>query len=123
MVEIVHVTLGACRRTGRDDPLGRSWRGYDPTRSAEENWKANRGAWKLDPSRVERCDLAVFSHQGRVVLVAQVSGVERVPDAGGYTGRWSLVGTPLDGHWLEHGRQPVARSFGNPIAYGSIRQE
>ncbi len=120
MSDIVHITLGKSRSASLDDPLGRSWLGYDPQRSAADNWDVNRGAWTLDPMRVERCDLAVFSHRGLVVFVAQLSGVERVPDFGGYKGRWQLAGTPLTGHPLEGRPQPVPRSFGNPIAYGSV---
>lgn len=120
MLEIVHITLGKSRRAKHDDPMFRSWLGYDPHRSAAENWAANRGAWKLDAARAERCDLAVFSHKGLVVFVAELSGVERVRDAGGYKGRWQLTGTPLTGHPLEGRPQPVPRSFGNPVAYGSI---
>jgi hypothetical protein len=118
--KIVHITLGRCRKASPDDPLGRSWLGYDPHRSATENWEANRGAWKLNPQRVNDCDLAVFSHKGLVVLVARVTGVESVPDQGGYWGRWRLVGTPLTSHPLEGRPQPAPRSSGNPIAYGSI---
>lgn len=98
MTEIVHITLGKPRPARDDDPLGRSWLGYDENRSPADNWEASRGVWKLDPARVERCDLAVFSHGGLVVLVAEVSGVERVPDAGSYMGRWSLTGRPMKDH-------------------------
>lgn len=118
--EIVHITLGRCRKASPDDPLGRSWLGYDPQRSATENWEVNRGAWKLNPKRVQEIDLAVFSHQGLVVLVARVTDVEPVPDQGSYQGRWRLGGTRLTQHPLEGRPQPVSRSSGNPIAYGSI---
>ena len=117
MLEIVRIILRESRPAGDDDPLGRSWLGYDETRSGVENWEANRGAWKLNPQRIERCDFALFSHGGQIVLVAQISGVEQVPDAGGYTGRWSLLGNPLPGHRWEGAQTPGGRSFGSPITY------
>jgi hypothetical protein len=120
MTEIVHITLGKSRPARDDDPLGRSWLGYDSNQSPAENWEANRGAWKLDPERVERCDLAVFSHRGVVVLVAEMAGVEAVPDTGGYQGRWSLIGGPVSDHPLRGHQQPVPRSHGNPVAYGAL---
>ena len=115
--EFLHITLGRRRKARIDDPLGRSWLGYDPHASAIDHWEANRGAWKLDPKRVRDCELAVFSHEGMVVLVARVTDVEAVPDQGGYRDRWRLVGTPLTGHALEGRPQPAPRSSGNPIAY------
>src|SRR3954454_14928462 len=82
MTGIVHITLGKPRSARDDDLLGRSWLGYDSNRSTADNWKANRGAWKLDPARVERCDLAVFSHKGEVVLVDVQDAVDLpVPEA------------------------------------------
>jgi hypothetical protein len=49
MTEIVHITLGRSRPARDDDPLGRSWLGYDRHQLPADNWEANRGAWKLDP--------------------------------------------------------------------------
>jgi hypothetical protein len=120
MTEIVHITLGKPRPARDDDPLGRSWLGYDSNRSPADNWEANRGAWKLDPARVERCDLAVFSHRGKVVLVADVFRAEPVPDADGYQRRWLLVGSLVNEHPLLGRQQPVPRSYGNPVTYGII---
>ena len=114
------VVAGKSRPARDDDPLGRSWLGYDSNQSPADNWEANRAAWKLDPARVERCDLAVFSHGGVVVLVAEVTGVEPVPASRGYQGRWLLVGSPMIGQPLVGHLQPVPRSHGNPVTYGII---
>jgi hypothetical protein len=62
----------------------------------------------------------VFSYRGEVVLLAELSGVEPVPDASGRQGRWQLVGTPVIGHPLVGHLQPVPRSYGNPVGYGAI---
>jgi hypothetical protein len=86
-------------------------------RSAADNWETNRGAWKLNPTRAQGCDFVVFSYKGRIVLVAQVSGVEKLPDSGGYRGRWRLFGTPMPGHPWEGALTPGQRSFGSPITY------
>lgn len=119
-IDFVHITLGKLKRqTG--DPFGRAWIGYETGRSSEELWEPNRGYWRLDPERVDRCQLAIFSHAGVVVMVAEITGLEpSIATSGKYVGRFALEGRPVEAHPLIGGPQPVPRSTGNPIAYGSL---
>jgi len=118
--DVVHITLGRLKMQP-NDAFGRPWIGFDRRKSLDDLWTQNRGYWKLDHERAGECELAIFSHQGEVVMVAEISGLE--PSAvklGKYAGRFAFEGRPVADHWLIGRPQPVARSTGNPVAYGVL---
>ena len=56
---------------------GRPWQGWDPEAALEKVWEYNRGVWRFG-DRIDDERIATFSWQGRVVLVAAITGVEDV---------------------------------------------
>jgi hypothetical protein len=50
----INLKLSAVREFDpRVEPWGRSWRGWDNTRSDQELWAQNRGVWALSVAKVE----------------------------------------------------------------------
>lgn len=60
------------------DPMHRAWVGYEPTIPAEELFEQNRGIWHLG-ARAEDERYATFSFNGKVVVVAEITGIEALP--------------------------------------------
>lgn len=56
---------------------GRPWAGWFPAADPEDVWAYNRGVWALG-DRVLDESIATFSHQGEIVLVAAITGIETV---------------------------------------------
>jgi hypothetical protein len=68
-----------------EDPMGRTWAGWDRTATDQDLWEVNRGRWRLDRRALARERFATISYQGVVQLVAELSGYELVsahPKAG-----------------------------------------
>ncbi|MEL4503578.1 hypothetical protein AAEX63_01430 [Luteococcus sp. H138] len=64
-----------------NQPIPRSFVGFDAKASDEQLWNANRGAWPL-PSQTTQEQFATFSHDGTIRLVAELEGVENVEQDG-----------------------------------------
>ncbi|MEL4358375.1 MULTISPECIES: hypothetical protein [unclassified Luteococcus] len=64
-----------------NQPIPRSFVGFDPKVSDEQLWNANRGAWPL-PEQAAQEQFATFSHDGTIRLVAELEGVENVEQDG-----------------------------------------
>jgi hypothetical protein len=75
-----------------DDPLGRAWVGWRETATDDELWELNRGRWAL-ANRVDNERFATLSFDGRVQVVAEISGRDRCDD--GARVKWRLCGTVL----------------------------
>lgn len=103
-----------------DDPMGRTWTGYEPSRSDAEIFAQNRGMWHL-AAHAEDERYATFSHKGKIVVVAEITGVETLPWANprGRRDKQAVIGGPLEaGHpAYEHfiGRQIAGAR--NPVSY------
>lgn len=101
------------------DGLGRAWWGYDPNRTAEENFEHNRGLWKFDGKRAANERYAAFTFVGehKVKFVAAINGVEQRKE---YEGRKALIGEVLpDDHpvaqaWIGQDQPDKSQ---NPITY------
>ncbi|MGO4957669.1 hypothetical protein ACTQ49_10445 [Luteococcus sp. Sow4_B9] len=91
-----------------NQPIPRTFVGFDPKMSDEQLWNANRGAWLL-PEEAAQEKFATFSHDGTIRLVAELEGIESVEQDGeavhalmgrllhrGDPVRDSLVGTPVE---------------------------
>ena len=117
VINVVRIPFANAPPCSADDPMRPTWRGYDPRRSDAELWDANRGLWKVDPARARSCEYAAFQHGGSVVMVAEIAGVERVPDGGGYAGRSRFIGRVVEGHPLVG--TPAPRSYGG-IIYDTV---
>lgn len=105
-----------------DDPMDREWVGYRPTLTGEEVFDQNRGMWYLRLDKVEKEDYATFSYKGKIVAVAELSGVETLPwaDPRGRRDKQAVTGKALGpGHpayeFFNHRLVPGASR--NPVSY------
>ncbi|BCW11498.1 hypothetical protein NtRootA4_25620 [Arthrobacter sp. NtRootA4] len=69
---VINIKLSDRTVAETNDPLGRSWYGYDPEASAESLWANNRGDWSLDAGNILQQRWVALNYQGRVVLVAEL---------------------------------------------------
>jgi hypothetical protein len=90
-----------------DDDMGRTWAGWDATRSLQDNYENNRGLWLLG-ERAERERYATFSVDGIVRMVVEVDQIETIParDPDRRPKR-AIVGRVL------HGAHPIHDDFVN----------
>ena len=92
----INLKLNAIGHFDRDsEPWGRSWRGWDETRSDAELWAQNRGVWALSQARVEKERFASLSFDGRIRIVAEITDHEVVPDPASGRDHVALVGQVL----------------------------
>lgn len=61
------------------DPMGRTWVGWDRSESDEALWAVNRGRWRLDERALLRERFATISYRGVVQIVAELEGYESMP--------------------------------------------
>lgn len=113
---VVNFLLTDLREVTKDDPLGRTWVGWNPTATDDELWEVNRGLWSLGP-RVDGERFATLSFEGRVQVVAEITGRTRY-DVGGKA-KWALSGVVLRPgdpvHDALKGRSPKQQR--NPVSY------
>ncbi|TVU64091.1 hypothetical protein FQP90_08880 [Paenarthrobacter nitroguajacolicus] len=69
---VINIRLGNRTTAQTDDPLGRSWYGYDPAVTPEQLWSNNRGDWNLDANRIDGQHWAALNYQGQIVLVVEL---------------------------------------------------
>lgn len=100
------------------DPRGRTWTGWDPYASDQVNWDHNRGYHTFGP-RVNQERYATISFDGRIRLVAELTGRNEEPNPNGTGRKWSLEGRvlppgdPIRAAFITH-PAPTGR---NPIEY------
>ncbi len=70
---VIHIKLSDRKTADSDDPLGRTWFGYDPKATPAELWENNRGDWRLLAERIAEQRWAALNYQGLVVLVAELA--------------------------------------------------
>ena len=79
---MLHIMLTEKKRSDDpDDPLDRTFYGWDPQAAIEENWGNNRGYWVLG-ARANRESYVLFSHNERHVAV-MAARVDMIIDAPG----------------------------------------
>jgi len=91
---VLHIMLTEKKRSDDpDDPLDRTFYGWDPQATIEENWGNNRGYWVLG-ARAGRESYVLFSSNDRheVVMAARI---DALIDAPGKPGRKIIEGEPL----------------------------
>ncbi len=72
---IVIIRLGERRDSNTaTDTMGRTWVGYDPSRSDVELWAQNRGRYAFAEGRLDEVSWAALSFRGEVKVVAAVTG-------------------------------------------------
>ncbi|MGI5324621.1 hypothetical protein [Actinomadura nitritigenes] len=103
-----------------DDPLRRTFYGWDPQDTIERNWANNRGYWVLG-ARASRESYVLFSYsdQHEVVMAARI---DAIIDAPGKPGRKIIEGQPLpEDHpvYQEYvgGPTPDSARVRNPVTY------
>ncbi|TKI62522.1 protein NO VEIN domain-containing protein [Nocardioides jishulii] len=94
----------------------RTWYGWDPGVDLETLWEVNRGDWAIGKRALEQ-RYATLSYEGRVVLVAAITGRESVKSD--KVAKWALKGYVLPSdhaaHRALHGRAMPRRR--QPVAY------
>ena len=93
---MIHIKLGERRNVNWDDPMDRSWVGYDQTVPVDELFSLNRGRWVLG-ARAERERYAAFSYTGdhTIKFVAEIDGFEQFGDKRAIVGRVLDAGDPV----------------------------
>jgi hypothetical protein len=69
---VIHIKLSDRRTADSDDPLGRTWYGYDPMATPAELWENNRGDWNLSAESIAEQRWAALNYGGQVVLVVEL---------------------------------------------------
>jgi hypothetical protein len=112
---MLHVKLGDKADPPANDPMDRSWIGWDPTATPEELFEINRGRWKIAKQAAKEGHV-VFSHGGEVKLIAEIHGLEESTE-----GRRIIVGRllgddePLAQRWV--GAPAPGAGNRNPVHY------
>ncbi|GAB3488268.1 protein NO VEIN domain-containing protein [Flexivirga lutea] len=76
------------------DSMGRTWAGWDEDASDQVNWDHNRGRHTFG-DRVDNERYATLSYDGRIRVVAELSGREQESNPRGVGRKWSLEGRVL----------------------------
>jgi hypothetical protein len=76
------------------DSMGRTWAGWDEDASDQVNWDHNRGRHALG-DRVDDERYATLSYDGRICLVAELTGRGQESNPRGAGRKWSLEGRVL----------------------------
>ena len=111
---MLHIKLRDRQSPPVNDPMDRTWIGYDPAVPVGELFEINRGRWKV-AQRAAREGHAIFSHNGEVKFIAEIHGLE--PSTEGrhiIKGRLLQPREELWKRWV--GRDAPDRSR-NPISY------
>lgn len=112
---VIHIKLIGPTIAADDDPLGRTWFGYDADATPEDLWDNNRGDYRLDAGRIAGERWAALNYQGSVVLVAELNG----PKYEVLTGMPKAPKKALLGHVLRPGNSVHDALIGTSVAYDS----
>lgn len=116
----VHITLASPVQLGSTDALGRTYFGYDPEKSAQENWLANRGDWVLgERATRERYVLFSSKEERKIVMAVEISAIVESPNV---PGKKAIEGTLLESGHPVYERfvgedQPESTRVRNPVTY------
>lgn len=105
-------------RDDADDPMERSWVGWDERLSVQELFDQNRGLWRLS-TRAAGEEIATFSYDGEIKIVASIEGIEQYPFRdSSIPPKSAIIGTVIeDGPiWQALIGQPVD-NHRNPVSY------
>lgn len=107
-----------------DDPLGRPYVGWFPRMTEQEAWEAGRGVWRMSRDRVTRNRFALIVAEGRVRVVAEITGITEHGDRHALQGRVLPDGHPLRAAYLD-APDPVETSPANqnPVGYVDLPEE
>lgn len=115
----VNIKLSKRRPVDRSaDSMNRTWVGWDETASDQVNWDHNRGIYAVG-DRVDHERYATLSRNGKIRLVARITGRQEESNLRGTSKKWSLQGEVLQpGDPVREAflRLPAPRGR-NPIAY------
>jgi hypothetical protein len=112
---MLHIKLSDRRPVTWDDPMGRTWVGYDPTVPVEQLFAINRGRWLLGP-RADHETYAAFSHTGdhTIKFVVEIDGFDDFENKRAIVGRVLGSDHPVARQWV-HAQAPD--HFRNPVTY------
>jgi hypothetical protein len=98
-----------------EDPMGRTWVGYDPNRTPEVLFEQNRGVWRLGP-RADNERYALFSSMSdhTVKFIAEIEGFDRYGPERAVVGRVLPQDHPLHERYVG---MPAPDRFRNPVTY------
>mgnify|MGYP001092741757 CR=1 FL=1 len=116
----IHITLAGPVELPGPDALGRTYFGFDPNKSDEENWLANRADWVLG-ERAHRERYVLFSEHAtrKIVMAAEITDIVESPNK---PAKKAIEGVVLQaGHSIYDeyvGQpQPEATRVRNPVRY------
>src|SRR4051812_30868042 len=106
--------LGIPRPARLDDPMARSWVGYDPRRPPEVLFEQNRGLWRLNDRKAAAETHALFfsTIDKEVKFVAQIESIENYGEKRAVQGRVLPEDHPLHRQYVG---QRVADTSRNPV--------
>ncbi|MDO9357070.1 MAG: hypothetical protein Q7T55_25455 [Solirubrobacteraceae bacterium] len=114
---MIHIKLHDRRDLPKnyDDPMGRTWVGYDPRLSPQELFAQNRGRWVLG-SRADREDYVAFSYTGdhTIKFVVAIDGWEPVGERKAIVGHVLDPDDPVAVEWVG---APAPDNHRNPTTY------
>ncbi|MDN5929687.1 MAG: hypothetical protein L0I24_01235 [Pseudonocardia sp.] len=116
----IHITLARPVRLPEADALGRTYFGYDPDKTPEENWLANRADWVLG-ERALRERYVLFSEHARrkIVMAVEITGLATSPNnpaKKAIEGVLLKEGHPVYDEFVDHD-QPESTRVRNPVTY------
>lgn len=116
----IHITLSRPVNLAEPDALGRTYFGYDPTKTPEENWRANCADWVLG-ERAQRERYVLFSeHATRTIVMAvRITGIVTSPNKPAkkiIEGELLGSGDPIYEEFVGHD-QPESTRVRNPVTY------
>jgi hypothetical protein len=116
----IHITLSKPVQLDGPDALGRTYFGYDPSKSQQENWLANRADWVLGERATRERYVLFTEHATRtIVMAAEITSIAESPNL---PSKKFIEGTLLSpGHPVYEtfvGReQPESARVRNPVTY------
>lgn len=116
----IHITLSKPVKLGDPDALGRTYFGWDPGKSDEDNWLANRADWVLGERALKERYALFTDHATRTIKMAVE--INRIDESPNVPGKKVIEGTLLGpGHPVHDTfvgkEQPSSTRVRNPVTY------
>lgn len=116
----LHITLARPVQLPAPDALGRTYFGFDPQKSDEENWRANRADWVLGKPAERESYVLFTEHATRtIVLAAEITDIVPSPNHPSKKAIEGVLlgpGHPVFDEYVGQD-QPESARVRNPITY------
>lgn len=116
----LHITLARPVQLTESDAMGRTYFGFDPQRSDEENWLANRADWRLGTPAQRESHVLFTDHATRTIVMAvEITDVVVSPNDPAKKAIEGVVlrpGHPIYDEYVGQA-QPESARVRNPVTY------